>query len=468
MALHPTFAFKVIIEAGDQRREHIVAGCDLAEAAVTAQERMPSGGRVIRMVELGKLLAAPAVEVFQVASTTAAAHGKTTTAAPEIREDASTAGQRQGGSSRRRKATAALQGAGDPAPASQSVPQQGTRRDQLLALLRDHDGGPVHREVIAQALGVSLVHGDKLARNAIRDGLAERVGSRSGLVRLVEGAGVTKVLELEPVVANTSTTSASTPTESRTTGPTRVEQLIALLNERRGQVHITEIADALGTTRGNADNVVRAGIRTGLVARAGSRTGLVRLAKAAAEPAPAAEPVPEVSPALAPKKVKPPTGPTRVDRLVVLLEARQGAVHVTDIAEALSMTRGNVDSTVLAGVRAGLVRRVGQRAGLVELAAPPSALDGVPGTPGDRGVTTTPAVLELLEAAQIDGLQQRVYDALVELDGPATAKEVALQVGCRPREAGNALALLVEGGLVEREQGDKSPGTPNRYTAISR
>ena len=59
MALHHNYAFKVIIEAGDQHRQHVVAGGDLAAAAMTAHKRMPPSGRVIRMVELGKLLAPP-------------------------------------------------------------------------------------------------------------------------------------------------------------------------------------------------------------------------------------------------------------------------------------------------------------------------------------------------------------------------------------------------------------------------
>ena len=77
-----------------------------------------------------------------------------------------------------------------------------------------------------------------------------------------------------------------------------------------------------------------------------------------------------------------------------------------------------------------------------------------------------PAGPERLEPAQLDGIQRRVFDALVDLGGAATAKEVAGVLGCRPREAGNALTLLVDGGLAERADGDRAAGKPRRYRAL--
>jgi predicted ArsR family transcriptional regulator len=68
--------------------------------------------------------------------------------------------------------------------------------------------------------------------------------------------------------------------------------------------------------------------------------------------------------------------------------------------------------------------------------------------------------------AQIDGIRRHVYGALVELEVFATAKEVAGVLGCRPREAGNALTLLVDGGLAERADGDRAAGKPRRYRAL--
>ena len=444
-------AFSVVLITGDQHREHVVAGQDLADAAATVQRQISSDARLVKIWELGELLAAPRTSVLTKAMSDASAPVISTpaAAAPVIHEAASASGQRQGGAGRRRKATAALQGSADAAPAIQRVPQRGTRRDQLLAVLRQH-GAPVHLDAVAAALDIKRGHADEIARVAVKAGLVRRVGTRTGKVE------VEQVGQVPAKAAPAKATPA--PPSSRRAGPTRVEQLVALLRERGGPVHVTEIADALAVSRNNAGNVVVAALQAGAVRRVGTRTGKVELIDARKkESVPAAQPTPT------PKKTKPSASPTRVERLAAFLETRQAAVHVTDIAEALSMTRGNVDSTVLAGNRAGLVRRVGSRTGMVELATPPGALEGVPGTPGDPGGTTTPAVLELLEAAQIDGIQRRVFDALVEMDGAVTAKEVAAQVGCRPREAGNALALLVEGGLVEREARTGTARSPSRY-----
>jgi hypothetical protein len=61
-----------------------------------------------------------------------------------------------------------------------------------------------------------------------------------------------------------------------------------------------------------------------------------------------------------------------------------------------------------------------------------------------------------------------VFDALAPLGGSVTAKDVAIQLGCRPREAGNALAVLMGGGLVERRVGDGTPRQPASYRLRSR
>ena len=55
---------------------------------------------------------------------------------------------------------------------------------------------------------------------------------------------------------------------------------------------------------------------------------------------------------------------------------------------------------------------------------------------------------------QLEGMQKRVFAALQEFGAAVTAKEVASKLGCRPREAGNALVQLVEAGLVLRVRGE--------------
>ena len=150
---------------------------------------------------------------------------------------------------------------------------------------------------------------------------------------------------------------------------TRRDQLLTLLRRHDSPLHLEAIARALDIKRGHADEVARQAIKAGLVRRVGSRTGKIELVDAVAVETPSVEAVPKVSPATAPKKAKRSASPTRVDRLVAFLETRPGAVHATEIAEALATTRGNADSAMRAGVRAGLVRRVGSRTGLVQLVA---------------------------------------------------------------------------------------------------
>ena len=557
MALHPTYAFKVIIETGDQRQEHVVAGNDLAAAAVAAQERMPQGGRVVRMVELGELLAVPSIEVSQVASTAAVISAPTTTA-PVIHEGASAAVRRQGGARRRRKAPAALQGSADVPSANQPIRRRGTRREQLLALLRQH-GAPLHLDIVARALNIKRGHADEVARQAIKAGLVERVGSRTGKIELARTAkpegvvvetpaaeppaevgpptapaleapavaaekprrsgptridrlvellrGKTEPVHLDEIAAalgmtrgnadgavriaaraglvqrvgnrtglvelvgavepagDTPAPPAPTSAEHLASAPTRVEQLVALLTERGGQIHITEIAVALDTTRGNVDNVVRAAIKAGLVRRDGSRTGLVELAAPADAAAPVAEDrAPVVEPTEAPAEPAPQG--TRVVQLVALLRDRRGPVHVREIREALNIKPANVHNVVAQGVKAGAIRRVGSRTGLVELVEPLSGLERRQDVQADPGVTDGAAEPQWLDPAQLDGIQRRVFDALAELGGSVTAKDVASVLGCRPREAGNALVVLVQGGSVERQTGDGTPQRPASYRLL--
>ena len=438
-----SLAFKFTVQVGDRLQEHVVAGNDLAAAAVLAQQRVPAEGRVVNMVELGEVLAEPE-ERLGAPPVVAAVKP----VVPPVKPKPSTP----------RRAAPAPQST-RAAPTAPAVPGVGTRRDQLLALLREH-GGPLHLEVVASALEIKRGHADELARQAIKAGLVERVGSRTGKVKLVEVNAATRPggapeAELSPEPA---------PPRSRPSGPTRVERLVELLREKAQPVHLDVIAAELGMTRGNADGAVRHAARAGLVRRVGSRTGLVELVTTAATAAPVAEGRPPLAGPIEPPAEPAPHG-TRVEQLVALLRDRSGPVHVRDIRVALSIKPANVHNVVAQGVKAGVVRRVGHRTGLVELAGPLSGLERRQDEQDASEVTDEAAEPQRLDPAQLEGIRRSVYDALVELDGLATAKEVAGQVGCRPREAGNVLALLVEGGLVEREAGDRAAGRATRYCA---
>ena len=157
---------------------------------------------------------------------------------------------------------------------------------------------------------------------------------------------------------------------------------------------------------------------------------------------------------------------TRVVQLVAWLHDRGGQVHINEIGRMLRTSAGNVQNVIAAAVKAGLVRRVGNRTGLVELATATSGTvmryGGPPAPEAPKGVEAVVRP-ERLEPGQLGGIQGRVYGALVELGAAVTAKEVAGVLGCRPREAGNALTLLVRGGLAAREAGEGASEGPSRY-----
>lgn len=59
--------------------------------------------------------------------------------------------------------------------------------------------------------------------------------------------------------------------------------------------------------------------------------------------------------------------PTRIEQLIELLSRRPEPLHLNEIALGLGITRKNANSIVMRAGRAGLVRRVGNRSGKVEL-----------------------------------------------------------------------------------------------------
>lgn len=58
---------------------------------------------------------------------------------------------------------------------------------------------------------------------------------------------------------------------------------------------------------------------------------------------------------------------------------------------------------------------------------------------------------------ELSGIVTRVATVLGDTEGWDTAKDVASVLGCRPRETGNALAMLVERGVVERRRDGDGP-----------
>ena len=341
-------AYTLVYLLDGEERAGVVAGPDFADAAETALDRLGRGTHVVRMVELGPVLAAltePAPQPQQAAEKAQPTLEK----APEKVEK--------------------------PGPAA---PRPGTRLAQLVAFLRQH--GEVHLDQVAADLQVKRGHADDIARTGVRQGLVERVGRRTGRIRLV-GAVAAEPERVPAVVAPDADDGAldavaggegAQKAQPRPHSGTRTEQLVELLAERGGELHITEIAEGLGTNRGNAGNVVTVALKAGRIERVGRRTGRVRLVT--------------VEPAELERK---------------------------------------------------------------EIVEPPEEAEEPPRA--------------ALDPEALMGLQRRVWEALDAMRGWRSAKDVAGRLGCRPREAGNALTLLVEAGVVKRQMGQGTPERPSDY-----
>jgi hypothetical protein len=65
---------------------------------------------------------------------------------------------------------------------------------------------------------------------------------------------------------------------SRGKSPSQAARLVALLCERGEAVHLDELVERLGTTRGTVQYVIYLAVKAGRVQRIGTRTGLVGLA----------------------------------------------------------------------------------------------------------------------------------------------------------------------------------------------
>ena len=90
-----------------------------------------------------------------------------------------------------------------PVPSAPQAVLPGTRRDQLLEVLRQH-GGPLHLDVVAVALDIKRGHADEIAKQAVNAGVVQRVGNRTGKIELVEPETVESetptVIETVPTV----------------------------------------------------------------------------------------------------------------------------------------------------------------------------------------------------------------------------------------------------------------------------
>jgi hypothetical protein len=152
----PLYAYIVHSDLAGERKEHIIVGPNLAAAAAEAHDRLQihvgPGARLDRIEFLGEALG-DGIMVPTAAS------------APRAPRK-----------SQPRPARAA------PAPKSGDEP---TRTDQLVSLLEDN-GGPVHLNEIADALGITRKNANSIVMRAGRAGLVRRVGDRSGRVELTK------------------------------------------------------------------------------------------------------------------------------------------------------------------------------------------------------------------------------------------------------------------------------------------
>ena len=416
MKVESLHAFKVTSAAAAGPAVHVVVARDLAEAASLVRDRLDARFQVQRLD-----LIAPALVLHD----------------------------SDGARRRRKPVTAPAQAT--PPPQSRPVPEPTTRRlrrrDQLVAALQDH-GRPMHVSEIAAALDTNQNNASNAITDALKHGLVRRIGSRTGLVELVHQGAATAV---EPA-----------PPEPTLDRPLlRRDRLVQLLIEQGETLHIDAIAMCFDTNLGNAHSIVRDAVRHGLVRRVGSRSGLVELAQQGIEQQPVEATKPPAGkrqPAKPAPRKKKRGGPSHADRLVQLLRDRGEPVHLDAIVQVLGTTRGTVQEVIRHAAKAGRVRRVGSRTGLVALpaAAPSEPVQEEPQRP--EAPVLPPAASEEAptgrQAAPVPassaGLAARVLAALEAADGWCTAREVAAALGCRPREIGNGLALLVERGVVDR------------------
>jgi len=249
-----TFAFVVTVDVDDTHRQCIVAASDLATASATAHARLANhygdSARIVRMVLLAETLEEPRTP------RTAARQPMTPARPPAM--------------TRVRAAPRGTPTASRVTPQTQQPgtnPHGGTRRDQLLALLRER-GGPVHVSEIARSLGISRPHASGVAIKASRAGLAWRLRAGTGYYHqaLDVGGPPPELIDATPERPRT-----------RKARSTRQDQLVALLLQRGGPVHLDEVAEELGFKRVNADVLASRAVKAGIVQRVGRLSSRIAL-----------------------------------------------------------------------------------------------------------------------------------------------------------------------------------------------
>jgi len=270
----------------------------------------------------------------------------------------------------------------------------------------------------------------------------------NSLARQWEGARISSIEYVgTALIAETSKeTATALPPAENAPGPareslggvrlSRVEQLLAFLDRIGGEAHVRDIALTLATNPANAQNVVSAAVRQGKVERVGLRTGIVRRVMADDHGGRTVTTSSPDRPATAGiDKQK----PSRVEQLLELLDRSGGVAHMGDIALHLVTNVPNAQNVVRAAIGQGKVERVGLRTGIVRKAK-------------DHRDTESEALATSPARRPLDGIRLRVWRSLRLLEETRTAAQVARVLGCRPREAGNALALLVGEGRVKADR----------------
>ncbi len=292
----------------------------------------------------------------------------------------------------------------EPAPETIEPPRPArraaTRTEQLVAFL-DGVGGRAHVSDIAQGLGTSAPNAHNIVYSSLKKGRVERAGSSTGVIQLVGHVG-----EEEPK------RKARKPRREWGGRVVRAHQAVDALKKLGGHAHTRRIAHEMGVSVAIAASAIQAAKRQGLLERVG-RTGQVVLpGQVAPEPEP---------------KPKPPPKPRDTSKAKARLAAR---------AEEARVARRARRAADRAAKLSGDAAEVPEEA--------PQLVAERPTSPKKPRKTSAQLVL-----------RSRVYRTLKELGTPCSAKEIAEQLGCRPREAGNAAVVLVEAGLARRVGEDK-------------
>lgn len=223
------YAWLVDVQRADEVRRFVVVGASVVEAARHAQEAIAAAeGAESRLV--GIELLAPAL--------LGAVAVEAASPPPQVNES------------------------------QLSAPAGMSRGEQLVGFLRDR-GGRAHLHEIAEGLSTSLANAQNVIAAAVKKGLAEREGQRTGIVVLVDAP-------MEP----TPTRAPPVPARSAAR-PSRAEQVVEVLRRHGGEVHASVIAEELSTDALNARNCVASAVKSGLAERVGNRSGRVRLVEEA-------------------------------------------------------------------------------------------------------------------------------------------------------------------------------------------